>query len=306
MGTNATALIPELIELLDDKRPNEAIYTLKGMGLAAEPALIEAASHTNAVRRRNALIALCVIQSTNAARVLSQALHDPDPTVQQVAASRLASLHQNPTDAVPTLIQALETANDETAIRGRARTLASYGEDAKSAVPALLKIVDKGEYNEIVGGAGYALKRIDPKGATQALIARLDAKEPEIRRGAATLVFELKEDAEPAIPALIKHLHDEDQQTRIQCAVGLREIARQGNVVVPALIGCLSDPDPNFRAIAAIALRSFPEEARKAVPRIIELLRETDDQLAATGLFTALSDIDPEAAQKFAQEHNEK
>ena len=302
MGTNALAVIPDLIEKLDEARPQEAIVTLKAIGLAAEPALIEATSHTNAIRRRNALIALRVIQSTNRVRLLNQALHDSDPDVRQIAARHLASLGENSTEVLPKLIERLEAAQDETAIRGCSRVIADYGEGAKEAIPALLKIVDKGSYNEIVGGAGYALKRIDAKAATQAVIARLDAKEPEVRRGAAMLVIELKEDAEPAIPALIKHLHDDDQQTRIQCAVGLREIARQGDVVAPALIDCLSDTDEKFRGIAAVALRSYPEQAKKAVPKIIEILRNTEDELVATGLFTALSYIDPAAAQKLAAE----
>ena len=111
--------------------------------------------------------------STNAVPTLIQALQDPDPAVRRAAVFALGKVGKG---AVPTLIQALQNPDPEVRF-STARILGSIGKNAVDAVPALIQLLqehdpeDRGVVNSwtIPRVAAEALEKIDTPEARKAV-----------------------------------------------------------------------------------------------------------------------------------------
>ncbi len=94
-------------------------------------------------------------------------VNDNDPLVRAGAAIALGQIGQQPEVVVPALIESL--ADPVVTVRLSAvEGLARFGPKAREAVPVLMKAFENRE-SKIASLAGFALMRIDPSAARQAI-----------------------------------------------------------------------------------------------------------------------------------------
>jgi HEAT repeat protein len=172
LGPRASEAIPDVVALL--QQPGyapEAALALSFMGSAAVRPLRDAIQADDPAVRREALRSLgklrerASIDPQIVVPFLLDGLHDPDPSVRNVAVIYLGIVRDSPAKEVAGLIEALK--DDAPTVRQAAAVaLASYGTDAESAVPALKKAtMDPDE--DVKGEAARALVTIaDAKGKT--------------------------------------------------------------------------------------------------------------------------------------------
>ena len=112
--------------------------------------------------------------------------------------------------------------------------LASFGKEAKAAVPALFTAMRNREgYTRYC--AAYALSQIEP------------------------------ETAKDAVPILIQQLNDTNRCIRIHAVRALGEFAQRSKLAVPDLLKALNDRDKELRFYVGDALKKIaPDVAAKA------------------------------------------
>lgn len=237
-------------------------------------------------------------QAREAAPSLRAALADRRPRVRASAAAALAHVEPDATEAIPALIEALNGLDEEIDVWDVAGALARFGPKSRAALPALIRLTQKGGVDEDVL---KALVQIDPEGAAclPALISALTHEESEVVDAAATALALLGPRAKDAIPALtaamtrdLKASNGYDAQAAAVDA--LRRIDPDGTSAVPALIPVLKHRRHSFdefplnaaggddfsvAAAAARALGDFGAGAKAAVPALTDAAqsREKDD-----------------------------
>jgi len=207
--SNATALIPTLIELLNDAEPvspevcredhrrwwgeeqpvtpgQEAARALVHIGIASFDPLVKALENTGATARRNAAWALGALDDQRAVAPLFASLRDTDPAVREQASWALGALDDS--RAVQPLIGALR--------------------DASSAVRRQ---------------AAWALGAIDDATAVDALVAALKDSDARVREQSAWALGAIGDGR--ASPGLTLALKDGESRVRKQAAWALGAIA---------------------------------------------------------------------------------
>lgn len=186
LGPEAKAAVPALLGILKDKNVDvrrEAAFALQRIGPAAKtaiPALIDALQDSDVYVRGWSLTALAEFGADARAAVpaLKGILKEADPLLHVDAANALSRLGEKK-EAVTALIDALKNAKekwDDTA--SAAAVLAEIGPDAKAAVPALLKALERPgpvtpgrcgdrimQYLAVRHSVLNALRKIDPEAA---------------------------------------------------------------------------------------------------------------------------------------------
>ena len=184
------------------------------------------------------------------AQVLTTALKDADPHIRKVAAAALGKISPTSPEAVPLLIDLLET----DARIAAARTLSVYGPEAREAVAALQKLLK------------------DPEG--------------EMRWNAARTLGKIGPDARPAVPLLIAATTDEDALVREHAAEALGDIGPQAREGVQALIDALKDKDPRVRRDAVRALGQIGAAAKPAIAAVRERLKDENAKVREAAVRT--------------------
>jgi HEAT repeat protein len=166
LGPVAEAAIPALDEALQGRAGLVAVAGLGGIGPAAVPALLAAFREGDCNTRVATAWGLAQIGPAAQAAVapLAEALEGEEPLVRVSAAAALWHIARHPA-AVPALARAL-TLNPDAEVRFRAaQALEEIGQEAKAAVPALVRALRD---EAVAYEAGRALAAIDPGAPAQA------------------------------------------------------------------------------------------------------------------------------------------
>ncbi len=287
LGPQAKIAVPELRELLHDKRPRirhvsaVVLAMIDPTAIDALPFILESLEDEEYVNylQDRALASLGVGARSSIPQLNSLTLKgDGDWDYVRV----LPLLDPGGAECLPTLIRALER-DDSYVNDNAAEAVSLLGPRAKSAVPALSAILSRrygdpfSNYNPRVSAA-RALSRIGPD-AREAIPALIKATTP--------MKLESDRDSAP---------RDElDVDAAMSAAEALGAMTSDEDVVVPALIRVLeSDGGRNnhrTREAAARSLGRFGPAARKAVPALKKTVAQNDEWLAYASI-SALMHID--------------
>jgi len=186
---------------------------------------------------------------------LVRQLSDNDARQRSAAACALGELGTAAIAAVSNLCAA--TTDDERIVRcSAANAIAKMGPEARSAVPALLKLLSDGRnYNEFTH-ASDALERlrVDPLAVLPHLRRHLKHTDARIRAQAALELADKGEAAKEAIPEVVALLRDPEAEVRHYAAWALEEFGPLAAAAVTALRAALDDEDESVREMAKRAL----------------------------------------------------
>jgi len=322
IGPKAKDAVPALTKALDSDAPGvplAAVYALGSIGEAASPAAekirrlaAEDAEPTQTISLwalakispddedlQKRIVPLLVEEIDDedertrmaAARALGDLKPDPDlfiPEVKRVLADAtpeqmdraLTAFATLGSAAVPRLIDALDYEEIDEKVAG---ILARIGPEAKDAVPALTKLLDRDDADARTE-ALIALAAMGPaaKSAVPEMEDALDDPDMNVRYAAAFALGSVGPDAKGAKAALQKRLDGADEFLATISAWALAQIDPGCQVTspksVPLLIGALDSPSPRVRQGAAEALGCLGPMAADAADELEAL---TDDPVPA-------------------------
>ncbi len=307
IGPDAKAATPALIRLLDGYYDDQAVWALDRIGAPPVQQLLERFMRDGDSYSAD-LLAWLGPRAITVAPALRVALSDKRLQTRINAAILLAHVDHSATDVIPALIKALNQQDDDLLVGDVPSALARFGLAARSALPVLIDLVNKGRS---VSSHVRALLEIDPQGkeCVPALIAALKHEDSSVVQVAAQCLGVLGPRASAAIPALTvaleREFHEpfiEESDPQVSAAKALRRVDLQGKSAIPALIRILKrrrvlEGGPGLSAVAAAteAMSSYGSEARDTIPALIEVLRDRHEErrvrLAAA---RALGQIRPE------------
>jgi uncharacterized protein (TIGR02996 family) len=201
--------------------------------------------------------------------LLRQALEDDDVQVRAVAALALAKTA--PEDALPHLLDAIESGLFEEGDRTYlVQTIAEMGPAAASAVPTLRRLFDDGLIDEY--SLTLALSRLDGLQALgQGLLDRLRSTDPQERARALVLLRSLDIVPPGTREACLKLLEDSDTGVRKAAACLAGKLAQPGDAEALAiLLPLLRHDDPDIRREAVIGCQQIggPDIASALLPLV--------------------------------------
>jgi HEAT repeat protein len=318
--------VPIFIKLMQDSDPGvrmrvmNAVADAKG---AAVPALVEALNDDAACYWACVILRDIGPDAKGACPALVEKLKDPRPDIRREALLTLAAIGS--TDCIEKLVPLLKDEFSRTPATFALGALGQIPPDAESIVRANVNGDDK-----LLGTVSlWALARVHPKDmklkreAITQLVARLSDKDPFVRAAAARALASLPPSPEIAIPIFEKALADGDETTT---SYMLDALARMGPKAVPRLINALqyksvrpqvafilgqigppaapatealaklvNGEDPNASIEAAHALAKIGPGAKAAVPALIEALSDAEGKPMHAAAY-ALGRIGPDAA----------
>jgi HEAT repeat protein len=188
------------------------------------PTLIERTKATAFSTRYGALSDLGQIgpRAKAAVTAILIALQDDEPVIRVVAAGALKQVDPQTKEAMPVLLAALRTKNNNAVRSFAAGAFAQFGEEA---VQPILQV----------------LPDLDPPGQTWAATS-------------------LAMIGKPALPRLIRALEDKNPVIRGRSAAAIADMeitAEEARAAIPALRRLVRDPEPSVRAEAEKALRRW-------------------------------------------------
>ncbi|HEY1068294.1 MAG TPA: HEAT repeat domain-containing protein, partial [Pirellulales bacterium] len=187
------------------------------------------------------------------------------PKLRLQALYMLAQQKAAPLLLVPALLAAIDATEKDEAERAELLlALANYGEDAKSAVEPMRKILMNEEAGVVVRRrAAYVLGRIGAEAwaAQTDLEKLLKSDEMGLRVAAAWALVRVapksKESLTLATPILIEGLNDERAVVKVELANALGSIGPAAAEAVPALRKLATDADPELSKAATEALEKI-------------------------------------------------
>ncbi|MBI4327114.1 MAG: HEAT repeat domain-containing protein, partial [Chloroflexi bacterium] len=172
---------------------------------------------------------------------LIQALYSTNRATRAIAAQSLAKLGPEARSAVPALVDVL----DDPATRARAiQALGDIGPAAKEAVPRLEQLLDTSDRYR----AAAAIHQIAPQGNGLRLLIEA-AHDPQSRLAAVYWIGEIGPAAMPALDTLLEALRTETGTDRAggpswsSVASALRQICPTNRAVIPILLEKLRDAE---------------------------------------------------------------
>jgi len=232
-------------------------------------------------------------------------LSSDDESTRKEAIERLGNMKSEAKDAIPKLIEILQS-DPSILVRGEtAYALGKMGPDSEVAIPQLLRSLKRKEklqkgYESFEGWerhfAALALGKLGKKPdlVVPALGDALQHDEnSEVRENAAEGLKHFGPLAQEAVPALIKAIKEDNERVRYEACHALEEIGGRPEDV-PALTGLLSDEIDDARAAGARALGAAGAQAVQAVPNLIKLLNDKNESTRREAAI-ALGSIGPAA-----------
>lgn len=283
-------------------------HTIAAIGLIgpkAKPASKDVAKHlssTNEGVRRAAYETLAQIKDVPINAVLPL-LTNPDPKIAADAARGLGSIRPLPTDVIPELVrhlqvksEALPQADEYAFVRNEiAEALASFGEQAKEAVPALVDVVrnttrEEAQKYHVPGRrtddtpAMTALRRIGKPAVTQ-VVELLKSDKPYVRAQGARILggigLDAKEAIEPLLASFDKEVTSAMRDFDAIAAMALALVQIGGDHLKPIfeLAKLLNEMDENVRLGTLRELARFGRKAESVVQAIIPLLDDKSEMI---------------------------
>src|SRR5438067_6585632 len=224
--------------------------------------------------RRDAVVRLGAMKRPESSRVAASALHDPSAIVRATAAHSVLSLPSD--EAAALLLPQLQDREEFV----RQETAYALGETrSRTAVSALVSILEQDKKDSVRGAAAVALGQIGDESATIPLTKYLGRSVPAsgilnrvrrkkkdenefVRRAAAHSLGQIRSRA--AVPALVDVLRDEraPDDVRREAATSLGLIG--GQEAISALREMLAARDPYLSEIAYESLLKIsPEDATR-------------------------------------------
>jgi HEAT repeat protein len=275
-----------LARLLEDEAPGVragAARALGGIGpdgREAVPALARLLRDGDTFVRRSAASALGAIgpDARETIPALAGLLGDRDMSWDSSAA-----LGRIGPAAIPALTAALGSKDSE--VRANAvGALGAMGRPAKERIPAIAELLAKDPEHRVRRAAAAALGRValGERTAVFALLKVLDEKEEGIEEKVASVRGSALEAlgymGASAVPALVEALAEPDVRMRMHAAAMLAG-SGAASQAVPALEKALGDADPAVRSYAARALGAAGAAATRRVPALTKLLEDKDESV---------------------------
>lgn len=163
-------------------------------------------------------------------------------------------------------------------VGARERAILDLAASGKSAAPKLSAVLVDGD-PDVRRGAAYALGEIRPDDRETILQLANLLSDPNraVRVEAAHALGKIGQAAAPAVPHLLKALKDKDPLVRRMAAQSLGEIGADPPQVIQELMVLRSDADPEVRRAAINAIEKFdPGDALPFLTRVIEQLKDQD------------------------------
>jgi HEAT repeat protein len=234
---------------------------------------------------------------------LTTALADDDPGIRMQAALALGQIGPEAKTAVPALIGVLEN-EPLTGVRYTAAyALGLIGD--KQAVPALKK-ASVGKDTLLNTLSIWGIAKLEPENekavskAVDAIVAAMEDKRPEVRQAAAQALWDLKAPHEKVGPALAAALKDDDPEV---VAHVLDSLASLGEKIAPRVSAALEDPKRRAKGLALV--QRMGPQAKQCVQPLVKLLGEKTESAADSDelkiqVLMALGAIGPDAADAVA------
>jgi HEAT repeat protein len=223
------------------------------------PALVEALRKADEAMINQAVDALASLGAKAVPRVLRGLKNE---ALRKLAAQIIGRIGPEAKDAVPALVEALVSSDDDEYRREIQFALGAIGPEAAGATPALIKaLADDNE--ELRHSACYVLGKIGPaaKQAAPALEKNLNSDDKFLRLVSVWALLRILPGeariAQLATPLLTQALQDEREMVRAEAASALGDIGEIAKPTIPALNKALDDPSPAVRAAAAEALKKL-------------------------------------------------
>ena len=215
----------------------------------------------------------------------------------ELAAYSLGYMRSKANEAVPALIKALQNEKEGDALTSEINALGEIGQEAKLAVPALIKI-GNADAVKALGNIGLGAKEAIPFLETK----WKDTKEnTNYRRAVITALVQITRDLSP----LVHSMADPNAQVRYESALAMKEVFQNsvaaryglnGKTAVPELIRLLKDCNSDVRYNTADALGAIGPDAAPATSALIEAMSDADANVR-DHVVSALGEIGPGANQ---------
>jgi HEAT repeat protein len=167
-----------------------------------------------------------------------------------------------------------------------------------NAIPTLIKALESND-EEIRIHAVYGLffhVGIQDEIVVTALVKALKDENAEVRQTAASSLSIAAIKADIAIPSLIESLEDENSKVRSAAAYALRNSGTQADIVLPALIEVLKDSNADVRSSAAAAIAQISADTKIAIPALIEALKDNNAAVRSYAAYALSRDTDYKVA----------
>jgi HEAT repeat protein len=206
-------------------------------------------------------------------------LEHKDREVRIGAAHALSNMGPSAKTAVPAMAKLLKSSSRE---RFQIATaLARFGPDAKEAVPALIECLNDEEIGKVFPDPVLgALAKIGPdaKDAVPALLGLLKKPMASFQRDDMLVLAAIGPDAKDAIPQLIRYLQDDSPYNRAGAARALGGIGAAAKDAAPHLTKLLGDENRRVRVWATFALARITDESKNRVTDLIDLWNDDQDE----------------------------
>ena len=231
---------------------------------------------------------------------LTQRLASSERDARRDAAYQLSRLGTAAKPALPALLKALR--DDDKQVWAFALTaITALGPEAVDAVPTLIDDLNskrprtqrERDPRQAVMRTAYALTRIGPA-AIPPLIEALGTDDIGLRAGATLALGGMGKEARAAVPALIKNLTAREDFIRDESVAALGRI---GSDAAAPLLAALSDSDPLRRAGAVLALAQFDAPVSEAAAQVEQLFAKETDPVVRVAVLTALPKLGVEPQQ---------
>lgn len=263
--------------------------------------------------RETAAQGLAKLDNPAAVDQLIVMLDDPNETTRQYAVEALSQYYSNKAQAVPKLTAMLQE-NSPLIRQAVARSLRYMREDAKSALPELIKAAKNEKDPAAFRAEIETIADLSSEAETLPLLKEsMSSSRVEIRLETCSILsyyYRVPGTTDP----LITGLSDKDDSVREQAATSLATLESMSKIsspdwpgeeaksAIPALTAALSDPVDNVKYYAAQALGNLGPAARSAVPALIEAMqRDENNRYNYVSALQEITNVDfSEDTQKWA------
>jgi HEAT repeat protein len=190
-------------------------------------------------------------------------------------------------NAVPALIEILESHISDDSETATAWSLGMVGPPARAAVPVLLRQLASGN-SRVRDAAIVALTAIhaEPETVLPALVKELDNPNENSPSRVFAAVSAFGAEAAPALPGLLSRISSDNEIVRSCVVLGLRKIHPPPDAALPPLMMTLNDTNAQVCRDAAESLGDYGVDAKSAVPALLGIIANTNQIVRDSVVFS--------------------